>query len=143
MKTTIPYIKAATYEKALRVHKEITGRNFYESYENCYEPWNFTPERLHNDMGFFVAKDTGDIYYVYKNCSTHGRYGTGELILHKLTIHTAIGNGGFNAVFISEEIEYEGKTLFENEITIIKKNWERSAANRAIFAKKGMIVTTL
>jgi hypothetical protein len=143
MKKEIKYTPAATFDEALAKSAEIAGMEFYQGFENCYEPDRFTPEALNNDRGFFVCQDTGDIYYVYKNVTKDGRYGAGEEILHKLSIHTSIGSGPFSAVFIYEELELDGKTLFWNQIDIIYKDWDRCQENRKHFANMGQIVTTL
>ena len=141
MKYVIPYIKAATFDEALALSAEITGRDFYAGYENHYEPQRFTPEALNNDKGFWVSKETGDVYYIYKNVTKGYHKGAGEQIFHKLEIHTALSGGSFSAVFIMEEIE--GSTMFANEITIIPKDWDRCMANRKHFAEMKMLVPTL
>jgi len=143
MKYEIKYTPAATFDEALAKSAEIAGMEFYQGYENCYEPHRFTPEALNNDRGFFVCQDTGSIYYIYKNVTKDGRNGAGEELFHKLTIHTSIGAGPFSAVFIYEEMEFDGKTLFKNTIDIIPKDWDRCMENRKHFAKMGQIVTTL
>jgi hypothetical protein len=141
MKYVIPYIKAATFDEALAISAEVTGKEFYAGYENHYEPQRFTSEALNNDKGFWVSKETGDVYYIYKNVTKDGRYGAGEQLFHKLSIHTALSSGSFSAVFIMEEIE--DSTMFSDEITIIPKDWDRCIENRKHFAEMNMIVTTL
>jgi len=142
MKIVIKYIPAATFDEALAKSAEIAGMEFYQGYENCYEPHRFTPEALNNDRGFFVCQDTGSIYYIYKNVTKDGRYGAGEEIFHKLTIHTSIGAGPFSAVVIMNRIE-GFEEVFKNEITIIPRDWDRCQQNRKHFAEIGQIVTTL
>ena len=143
MKTVINYIPSATFDEALAKSAEISGVEFYKDYENCYEPHRFTPEALNNDRGFFVCQDTGSIYYIYKNVTKDGRYGAGEELFHKLTIHTSISAGPFSAVFIMSAIDGYSDKLFKNQIHIIPKDWDRCMENRKHFAKMGQIVTTL
>ena len=141
MKYVIPYIKAATFDEALAISAEITGRDFYAEYENHYEPHRFTPEALNNDKGFWVSKETGDVYYIYKNVTKDGRYGAGEQLFHKLSIHTGLSSGPFSYVCIQEAIE--GCKMFADEICIFPKDWDRCLENRKHFAAMDMIVTTL
>ena len=142
MKTVINYIPSATFDEALAKSAEISGVEFYKDYENCYEPKRFTREALNNDRGFFVCKDTGSIYYIYKNVTKDGRYGAGEELFHKLELHTSISAGPFSAVVIMKHIE-GFEEIFKNEITIIPRDWDRCQQNRKHFADIGQIVTTL
>lgn len=142
MKKVINYIPVATFDEALSKSAEISGRDFYSGYENCYEPHRFTPEYLNNDRGFFVCQETGDVYYIYKNVSKDGRYGAGEEILNKLELHTALSAGGFNSVVIMNHIE-GFEAVFKNEIIIVQRDWDRCQQNRKHFAEIGQIVTTL
>tara|TARA_R110000796_G_scaffold232375_1_gene350589 strand:- start:978 stop:1421 length:444 start_codon:yes stop_codon:yes gene_type:complete len=147
MTQTIPYIKADTFDQALAIHADITGTEFYAGYENCNDKSNrefHTPEGLNNTQGYYVAETTGDIYYIYTNVTKNGRYGAGEMLFHKLSIHTSIGAGPFSLVVIHEEFALDcGTTLGSNEITIIQKDWDRGQPNRKHFAKHHIIVTTL
>ena len=142
MKTVIKYIPAATFDEALELSADISGIEFYWGYENCYKPERFTPEALNNDRGFFVCEDTGSVYYIYKNVTKNGRYGAGEELFHKLTIHTSIGAGPFSPVYIMKHIE-GFEHIFKNEITIVYKDWDRSVENRQAFSLMDQVVTTL
>jgi len=115
---------AANLAEALELHLAVTGSNFYEGFTNVQA----RTLKLHEDGNhglYNVCDDTGDIYFVF-NCPD------GLQILHKLSIDSCISDGGFREA-----------TIDEKEICIFGKGWGNTPANRDIFVKERMIVTSI
>ena len=117
-------LKFNSQSAALIAHKEITGCNFYEGFA----------EQKTDSKEWFVCQESGDIFYIYQ--TPKDNFCQGEKIFHKLTIHSALSNSGFNQVSI-----WDGGD--SADIHIIEWNWGSTKANRKVFADEKIIVTTL
>lgn len=121
--TAINTRQVETFQDALDLNERIVGRKFYEGYENVQR----TTESSHDRGNFsdWRVSTEGDIYYIY-TCPDSLR------ILHKLSMHTCIDNGGFDRAIIDD-----------TGIVVHRKNWGNTPQNRKIMADKGFIITKL
>ena len=94
MSTQIRTEHYANIEDALAKHKEITGSDFFECYENSKHSIVRAAEsgRISEYM---VDLATGDIYYIF-DCPDH------LLVLNRLSLHACLHNGPFHEVFVGE-----------------------------------------
>lgn len=85
MKTMTELKLASNLDEALEMHKEITGGNFFECFENEKPRKESIIEEVR--VKKYMVDEKGGIYYLVK-----GRHS--EIILNRLTLHSMLTGGG-------------------------------------------------